>query len=154
MLQRMQAMEGTIQSLMTENVQLKAHVQASNDGLQTAFTQQTAVLGELAEGIKKLGSKPQAAMLVDSRGSGKPAVFQNVEDSFPAWLRKTENYICGVFGEEFRKVLEWAIEHEGEIRQDEVDDTLGDSARSPSSVFGLFLPSPVFFASSVAPVIA
>ncbi len=65
------------------------------------------LLGELAEGIKKLGSKQQAAMLVDSRGLGKPQVFQNVEDSFPAWLRKTENYICGVFGEEFRKVLEW-----------------------------------------------
>jgi hypothetical protein len=128
MMQRMQAIEGTIQNLMTENVQLKAHVQASSDGLQTAFTQQTTVLGELAEGIKKLGSKPQAAMLVDSRGLGKPSVFQNVEDSFPAWLRKTENYICGVFGEDFRKALEWAIEHEGEIRQDEVDDTWGDSA--------------------------
>ena len=71
MMQRMMAMEGTIQNLMTENVQLKAHVQASKDGLQTAFTQQTAVLGELAEGIKRLGSKPQAAMLVDSRGYRK-----------------------------------------------------------------------------------
>ena len=50
MMQRMALMEGTIQGLMTENVQLKAQVQASNDGLQAAFSQQTAVLGELADG--------------------------------------------------------------------------------------------------------
>ena len=75
-----------------------------------------------------MNSKPQTAMLVDSRGLGKPNVFSNSEDSFQAWLRKTENYICGVFGEEFRKVLEWAIEHEGEIRVDEVDDTWGEGA--------------------------
>ena len=111
LMQRMQTMENTIQGLMTENVQLKAQVQASNDGLQNVFAQQTSVLGELAQGIKDMSKKQQAAMLVDSLGLGKPHMFNNVEDSFPAWLRKTENYICGVFGEEFRKALEWAMEH-------------------------------------------
>ena len=121
-------MEGTVQNLMAENVQLKTQLQASHDGLQTAFVQQTTVLGELAEGIKQMASKPQSLMLVDSKGLGKPSVFNNAEDSFPAWVRKTENYICGVFGESFRKVLEWSIEHEGEIRPDEVEDTWGEHA--------------------------
>jgi len=128
LMQRMQTMENTIQGLMTENVQLKAQVQASNDGLQNAFAHQTSVLGELAQGIKDLSKKQQATLLVDSRGLGKPHVFNNTEDSFPAWLRKAGNYICGVFGEEFRKVLEWAIEHEGPISPDDVEATWGDLA--------------------------
>ena len=128
MMQRLQMMEGTVQSLMNENANLRTQVEGSSTGLQQAFVQQSVVLGELAEGIKKLADKQQAAMLVDSRGLGKPSTFNNNEDNFPAWVRKTENYICGVFGEEFRKVLEWAIEHEGEIQTDEVEDTWGETA--------------------------
>ena len=73
-------------------------------------------------------------MLVDSRGLGKPHVFNNTEDSLPTWLRKTENYICGVFGEEFRKVLEWAIEHEGPVNSDDIDAMWGDLANEADPI--------------------
>ena len=66
--------------------------------------------------------------MVDIKGIGKPYTFNNKQDQFLTWVRRTENYIVGVFGEEFRPVLEWAMGCETEISEDDLDLAFGAGA--------------------------
>ena len=84
----------------------------------------------IKEGQKSSGShKPS---LIDQRGLGKPTVFPDKEDKFAAWMRKTENYIVGVFGEEFRQVLIWAAESDSVLEKKDWVEAFGPG--SPDAV--------------------
>ena len=64
----------------------------------------------MAEGTAARSEASGPGTLIDIKGLGKPPTFNNTEAAFLGWNRKTENYIIGAFGEEFRKVLQWSVD--------------------------------------------
>ena len=88
-----------------------------------------AALPALVEVIKAQKEPKSQAQLIDQRGLGKPFVFTEKEDKFPAWVRKTENFVISVFGEEFRQVLQWAMECDGPIDESDWDVEFGAGAQ-------------------------
>ncbi len=92
-------------------------MQAVVTQLQQAQQEQATVIKHgLAAQIAKLPEKLAEAMrgtrgqsLIDSRGLGKPFVFDNVEEHFVHWARKTQNYIKSVY-RDCREALSLAVE--------------------------------------------
>ena len=67
--------------------------------------------------VRSLKRTHRQTSLIDAKGLGKPWILQNNQEKYIAWSGKTENYIVGIFGEEFRAVLEWAVGCEAESRR-------------------------------------
>ena len=115
-----------------------AQVEATNASL---VEQNTAIgnllnnglgsLPRLVEEVKGLAAASTGAAassgvnpLMDLKGLGKPSFFKNTEDDFVPWTRKVENFIIGAFGEEFREVLEWAVEESVPVTTEAADQAL------------------------------
>ena len=47
---------------------------------------------------------------MDTKGLGRPEVFDNKEESFRRWIRSINNLVAGVFGPDFDKVLESCLD--------------------------------------------
>ena len=108
--QALQAVQGELQAVRSENQQLK------QDQIGLAGVEDQ--IRGLSEGIKEMNKKKDAGheqVLVDIKGIGKPEIFKNEQGKFTGWVRKVENFIVSIFGEEFREVLEWALGHEHAI---------------------------------------
>ena len=91
----------------------------------------------LVEAMARLADRSessQRARLVDTKGIGKPSVFDGTESKYREWAAKFESFVIGVYGERFRQVLEWSIDrHEtidrgawqqayGQASDDEIED--------------------------------
>ena len=94
-------------------------------------------LPAIAEALARLADRPessQRARLVDTKGIGKPSVFDGTESKYREWAAKFESFVIGVYGERFRQVLEWSIDrHEtidrgawqrayGQASDDDIED--------------------------------
>ena len=110
-----------IQSQQAQQTQEPAT--GGDQGVQTqmigALSEMTAILKDL----KKDGLKKRE--LMDGKGIGAPTVFTNKEDQYPRWMRKVENHIVGVFGEDFRQVMYWAASAESQISKEEMLEQFG-----------------------------
>ena len=131
---QMQSMQSQMQSMQMENAMLRQQVEATaiaaTSSQQTLHLvgEQTKQMKELVQEVRSMKKTSRETTLVDAKGLGKPLVFQNDQEKFTAWSRKTENYIVGIFGEEFRAVLEWAVGCEAEIHEVDWHAALGDEA--------------------------
>ena len=110
--QQMQNMQGQItillqelNALRQENVVLQQRMEAtavaatSSQQTLQLVGEQTRQMQELVQDMKSLKKTSQETTLVDAKGLGKPWTFQNDQDKFISWSRKTENYVVGIFGE-------------------------------------------------------
>ena len=52
---------------------------------------------------------------MDTKGLGRPEVFDNKEESFRRWIRSINNLVAGVFGSDYDKVLESCLDSEDPI---------------------------------------
>ncbi|CAK0819708.1 unnamed protein product [Prorocentrum cordatum] len=95
--------------MQQQNVQIRTElarqVQAQGD-LPRLAEQLGDAVQKLSDERKDKSSAP-AFSLVDTKGLGKPSIFKNEEAKFLEWYRKTNAYLTAVFGEQFRKLLEW-----------------------------------------------
>ena len=113
MQQRMLAMQAELQS------------QRQRDA---TMTQLTSVLERLSE------AKPPAApaILVDTRGIGKPGQFgpgtdEELKKKFPNWQRKTANFVLSVYPD-LKPALEWAAVRPDPITEEELSPVFGEDA--------------------------
>jgi len=72
--------------------------------------------------------------LVDPKGLGKPASFDNKEASFLAWSRKTESYVSSVFPT-MRRVMTWAAEQDTTVAVDDITLEFGDISGAQAMEF-------------------
>ena len=96
--QQMQVLVQEVQRLSSENAQLKATTPVQ---LQKEIVEQ---MKELTVKIEGIGSRKMS--LMDVRGLGKPGTFNNTHESWSRWSRTMENFVIGVFGNEWRNVIE------------------------------------------------
>ena len=82
-------------------------------------------MGEMRSVVRR--GEP-SLLLVDAKGLGKPGSFSNEENKYVKWARSVENYIIGVYGEEFRQVLEWALGCDQEVTAEMRDLAFGEGA--------------------------
>ena len=118
--QALLAVQGELQSVRNENQQLKQG--------QLGLAGVEGQIKDLSENIKEMNKKKDATheqVLVDIKGIGKPEIFKNEQSKFTGWVRKIENFIVSIFGEEFREVLEWALGHEQAITKSDWDNVYG-----------------------------
>ena len=130
--QQMQLMQGQMQAMMTEIQRLSAEnaefrrqtaAASSSSGVQQDLVE---AIGKMAEKIGSI-AKPKES-LMDVRGLGKPSVFNNKADGWAKWSRSLENYVIGVFGDDFRQLLEHAAESDSVVEKKEIDETFGELA--------------------------
>ena len=92
-------------------------LEAENARLRAANGEGVAAIPALVEAVTRMtgrGFGSQGA-LVDTRGIGKPSVFDGSENKYREWAAKFESFVVSVFGEPFRRVLEWAAEHDAPV---------------------------------------
>ena len=122
--QRNGQMAMDLTQLRQENVTLR-------QGQETAGQRAAALqaLGDVAQELKGLVKKQGGATtLVDAKGLGRPQTFSNDQEKYLKWNRGVENYIVGIFGEEFRGVLEWALGCDAEIKEEDWQQAYGEGA--------------------------
>ena len=89
MMQQQQAMQAQLQTLIAENQQLRNAASTSAGSASTASID--ALVAALQEQNRIAASKSKPS-IIDSRGIGKPAQFDNKEQHFSIWSKKLENF--------------------------------------------------------------
>ena len=115
--QQVQEMANALQQLQTRVNQLATE----NEALRNQHLGMQAMaesIGELAKNLGKKDDKKDRRLLVDTKGLGKPEMFNNDELGFRRRSRTICNLTVGVFGKEFQDVLEFCLD-----RDDPVDMT-------------------------------
>ena len=94
-----QALAQEVRRFGEDNVRLRAHTET---GL--------GALPALAQAMNKLIENPEpTSRLVDNKGIGKPTSFDGTESKLREWAAKFESFVVGVYGEDFRRVMEWRL---------------------------------------------
>ena len=111
-------------------------LQNANATLQATLVGGMATLPTLVQSVQELvRDRSSKQGLIDTKGIGRPYTFGDKEDKFPAWVRKTENFVIGALGEPFREVLKWAVEQDVAIAKNdwiaEFGPTLDTSRPTP-----------------------
>ena len=111
-----QATIAGLQQQRTQDAQTIAGLQAHVQSMGTVET----VVASIATAIQSgTGRSSQRPTLIDIKGLGKPTTFGDEGDKFVSWVRTTENFIIGNFGEEFRAVLSGSVDSEIKIVHDQ-----------------------------------
>ena len=110
--QQIQELATTIQQLRQSQLDLAAENERLREG-QAGVQALAQSVGELAQSLKR-GSTGRK-ILMDTKGLGRPEVFDNKEESFRRWIRSINNLVAGVFGTNFEAVLETCLDSEGPI---------------------------------------
>lgn len=141
--QQQQLMLAQLQTSHDTNTRLQTELQQlsqQNANLQqttVAALQSLTVLPDLVKTLKEQmdkGGTKEKPQLVDNKGIGKPSVFNNEEDKFRSWAAKTESFMRGVLGEQWRKVFEWAVEQTNDLSVDGADAVWGELAEEEDSI--------------------
>ena len=110
--QQIQELAETIQQLRQSQLSLAAENERLREG-QAGVQALAASVGELAQSLKR--DNTDRKILMDTKGLGRPEVFENKEESFRRWIRSINNLVAGVFGPDFDKVLESCLDSEDPI---------------------------------------
>ena len=132
---QMATMSAALTTMQLDGTEMKRQLHNAREENRILNNTMAAGLGtlpELVTAIKSQSSKPERVSLIDQRGLGKPAMFTENEEKFTAWMRKIENYVVGVFGEEFRQVMIWAAESDAPVDQGAWQQAFGP--QSPDAV--------------------
>ena len=123
----MQALAQEVARLAADNQQLR---QATEGGI--------GAIPALVQAVTKLVTKPDhAPRLVDNKGIGKPTSFDGPEHKFREWSTKVEAFVVSIFGEDFRRVLEWAVERQDPIDRSAWTDAFGTESPDDPAIVGL-----------------
>jgi len=124
--ERNRALENEVARLSRENQEIRGQRGAAG-AIETGQLLQgmTQLMGEMRSVVRR--GEP-SLLLVDAKGLGKPGSFSNEENKYVKWARSVENYIIGVYGEEFRQVLEWALGCDQEVTAEMRDLAFGEGA--------------------------
>ena len=72
----------------------------------------------LVQAVNRFVDRPeQHSRLVDNKGIGKPTTFDGTESKYREWSAKFESFVVGVYGEDFMRVLEWAVERQTTVER-------------------------------------
>ena len=115
-------MQQQLQALTTENASLRQSQQATAQGGEVQ-TKLLETMGQLLE-----EARGRSSILIDTKGLARPTTFANEDAKFLGWSRKVENFLVGSFGEDFRRVLEWAVEEQQNIGEETVLSEFGPEA--------------------------
>ena len=117
--------------LSTRDAQLQ-QVAQQNQTLLSERQQMLDSLRDLPESLRHAVKEGQQMNvdrgLIDTKGLGKPYVFTEDDAKFRHWAIKVEDFIIGKYGDEFRQVLEWATDFEGDMKYQDLNDSFGDEA--------------------------
>ena len=60
---------------------------------------------------------------MDNKGLGKPYALtdDDPDGKFRMWAIKVEDFVCGIFGEKFRELMQWSAEQEEPINESDRD---------------------------------
>lgn len=105
LMQQQQALSDQLQALALENERLRNAASASSAATSKASID--ALVAALQEQNRLAAMKKPS--IIDSRGIGKPAQFDNKESTFSVWSKKVENFYLGVHSD-MELVLEWTLE--------------------------------------------
>ena len=121
LLHRLQQQEGLTAALQAQNNQLveQQHQQAATFGQQLA-AQLASLPQSLAAALQSTSHARARPNLIDLRGLGKPEKFDNKEESFVMWARRTQNFIAGAYPEA-REILAQAAELEEAATVESID---------------------------------
>ena len=121
LVQNQQEMQAQLASLRSDNEELRSE-------RSQAWGQLPGVLEALRAQADASRSSHERVQLVDTRGIGRPKTFTGDEDAFRSWAAKMESFVTAVFGEEFRRVLEWAVEKPDPVLPGEWNLVFGDDS--------------------------
>ena len=143
-LEQLNAVAAQVAALTARLDQTAAELQSSraeNAQLKNILDSGVAAIPALAQGVQDLvttvaaSSAPRTPVsLLDTRGLGKPSVYEDKEERFVPWSHTAENFAAASLGESFRQVLDGAAERDtasvasdwhlafGDGTQDEVPD--------------------------------
>ena len=119
---RLQQQDAKITELQIANQQL---VQQQQQQAATFGNQLAAQLAALPEALAASlgssgGSTARRPNLIDLKGLGRPEKFDNKEESFVMWARRTQNFIAGAYLEA-REILAQAAECEEVVTVQSID---------------------------------
>ena len=114
-----------IKQLQQENVELKNALTGGLSSLSSLPAMAASMQVMMEEMQKGRGTHGARESLFDTKGLGKPKVFEEKEAKFSTWSRKFENFIVGHFGEPMRAVLQWAQESDAPIDKGDWDLSFG-----------------------------
>ena len=131
----MEQMNEMVRQLMQNQQEMQvqlAALRADNEALRTERTQTWGQLPGVLEALRAQAdasrSSHERVQLVDTRGIGRPKTFTGDEDAFRSWAAKMESFVTAVFGEDFRRVLEWAVEKPDQVMHGEWSLVFGDES--------------------------
>ena len=110
--QQIQELATTIQQLRQSQLDLAAENERLREG-QVGVQALAQSVGALAQSLKR--DSTDRKILMDTKGLGRPEVFDNKEESFRRWIRSINNLVAGVFGTDFEAVLETCLDSEDPI---------------------------------------
>ena len=112
----MQKLAETIQQLRQAQITLTAENERLREG-QAGVQALAQSVGELAQSLKR--DTTDRKILMDTKGLGRPEVFDNKEESFRWWIRSINNLLAGV---DYDKVLESCLDSEDPIDLQDLAD--------------------------------
>ena len=112
--ERSRALETEVTRLSRENLELRGQRGAVGPEVGQMMAGMTQLMEQM-RGVVNRGERD--LLLVDAKGLGKPQLFNNDENKYVKWSRSVENYVIGVYGEEFRPVMDWALGCDTEVTQ-------------------------------------
>ena len=112
MWQQIQELAETIQQLRQPQINPVAENERPREG-QVGVQALSQSVGELAQSLKK--DTTDRKILMDTKGLGRPEVFDNKEESFRRWIRSSNNLVAGVFGPHYDKVWASCLDSEDPI---------------------------------------
>ena len=80
---------------------------------------------DMAETMQSIADTREPNSLADTRGIGKPLVFEITSSKNLERNAKLESFVVCAFGEPVTRVLEWAVERNDEIRGSEWTGAFG-----------------------------
>eukprot|EP00435_Cladocopium_sp_Y103_P049824 s1304_g15.t1 len=111
----------------------------SETGVTDAVSLQSMAqsMDNLAKSMNKRDDRGRK-LLVDTKGLGKPEMFNNEETTFRRWSRSICNLTVGVFGKEFQDVLDYCLDREEPVDFGEVELKFGyEEETDPDGIRGL-----------------
>ena len=121
---KVNALEITVTEAATNLVRLSA----MNDTMADERRQSMDVIRSLPAALDKLAEsnkqKGGNRALMDNKGLGKPwpLTDDDPDGKFRMWSIRTEDFVAAIYGEEFREIMRWAAEQEGDLTETDKDE--------------------------------
>ena len=115
-----------LEGQMTTANQSLAQLSAVNATLADERRSSMDVIRAIPAALEKLADSQRSGgrrALMDNKGLGKPYALtdDDTDSKFRMWAIKVEDFVCGIFGEKFRELMQWSAEQEEPINESDTD---------------------------------